>query len=548
MVWKSRGERISLFALFVTALLIVSLLSISDEARLGENGQDSAGTDNNEPSDIQQSAALGREPGDGIPFSCGVRSSGENTTNATMVMENVRWGIGDVTLTPGNQTKPGRIETGEMSAIVYKLPNTINVSHLDLSGNETYDGQTFYRNFTVPVDITMAVYPNTTLEMGYVGEYNYSDRDDDGNPIQDTLHLQGTVIKGFVISNVMRGEGKGHHENGSRGTGDNESNPLIEILSRFNGSEEVGIVCFNIPAMNASSSIFRAGINDDGEAEVVAFEGALDVEVKDIGEEGPFSSCTLEPVSDASPQGVHIANVSEDFHAEVERVDVYHFMITGAVDYSGGTGAPPFFLDPVHHKLYLDPDRPESMEIEGYENYTIEIVIFNADGEETQFITLSGIEPGGVDKIKIDEDSISIRTTSEEEKTIDWEIKQGNETYEFESTISKGEENKIGGLGEGHHYIDPIDPVPIPIDPPGPDDKIIVPEKDDDDEFVIAGMNGYLFMMGLGLPLLIMVIAVVAILLDRKKRKPPIEAPQETPDTDSEAEYMPQEEGKEPAE
>ena len=185
----------------------------------------------------------------GVRADAGSKKTGTN--NETLI-ETVTWSknYNQITETLGDYTKPTKVETTATSSVVYELPDDITVKHVDASGNESHHGTTFWREITVPVDVSVSIDNDSICEMGYVGFYDYDNRKATGNPIQDSVELKANVIKGSVTVSVRpRG--------GGRAPGDN---PLVEVLSRTDDLAAVGKMVLTIPLMDVTGGVFSAGI------------------------------------------------------------------------------------------------------------------------------------------------------------------------------------------------------------------------------------------------------------------------------------------------
>ena len=353
----------------------------------------------------------------------------EGTKNQTLI-ETITWSFNydkiKEKLELGDYTKPTRIETTADSAVVYKLPNSITVKHVDQSNNETYKGKTFWRNITVPVDVSIIISTDTIFEMGYVGSYNYSNREkiegQEGNPIQNTVELRENIIKGTVYIAVKEREG----------TGGLKKDPLIEVLlNEGNASvERLGII---IPVMNTVGGIFSTGLSEKGTVDVEVYNGFVDFEVRKFGEKEPFISITIGQTPNGAPQGVSIDKFDEKVKADV--IDKNVVIINGDVEVLNDKASPPIEISPTEKMIFLDLDGINEFTIKGNETYKIEIKKYKK-GDNIETISIEDIEPGGYDIYIINEDSFEIKTTSTSDKTVAITIEKDGKTYSVELPLT----------------------------------------------------------------------------------------------------------------
>ncbi len=246
-----------------------------------------------------------------------VRASteGKTGTKNEKLVKTVTWSFNYdyITETIGDYENPTRIETSVDGAVVFELLDTITITvkHIDQSGDDEYNGTEFYRNITMSIDVTFIISPETILEIGYLGSFDYENRDSDGNPIQDRLELKGNITKGTVYFIVKPGGGRASAEN-----------PLIDIFSK-EGDTAVGSVAFSIPSETTTSLIFSVGVTEET-TEIEVFEGILDVQNKKVEETGEVivATQTIEVAKDSAPQGISIENVEEDAAASPISKDV----------------------------------------------------------------------------------------------------------------------------------------------------------------------------------------------------------------------------------
>ena len=364
----------------------------------------------------------------GVRADAGSKKTGTN--NETLI-ETVTWSknYNQITETLGDYTKPTKVETTATSSVVYELPDDITVKHVDASGNESHHGTTFWREITVPVDVSVSIDNDSICEMGYVGFYDYDNRNATGNPIQDSVELKANVIKGSVTVSVRpRG--------GGRAPGDN---PLVEVLSRTDDLAAVGKMVLTIPLMDVTGGVFSAGISEDGKAELEVFDGQLDLEVKETEEEDPFLSTTLEATLGQAPRGTTITEIKEGMEANVTDIDKDAVTITGDALVLSETGTPPIEIAPGVLMVLVDPEDIPTLNIAANENYSIEVRKYRADAVETETVTMENIPAGGSDAIMITEDEITLETTSSEEKVVSLEVEEGGKSYTTEVSVKKDE-------------------------------------------------------------------------------------------------------------
>ena len=343
--------------------------------------------------------------------------------NQTLI-ETVTWSynLDKITVTPGDYRNATKIVTTVDSAVVYELPDIINVSHVDESGDE-FDGTTFYRDITVPVDVSVIITADSSFEMGYVGSYDYFNRNEtDGNPIQGTVELKSTTLKGTVYVNV---EPRG----GTRADG---KNPMIEIISGDNSS--VGSIDITIP-YDSTGGLFSIGIID-GNAEVEVFNGAVDLEVKETETTQPYVNETIEASLTEAPKGVTIDKVNDTTEINITGVNKDVITIKGEVDVKDQSLVPPIKLSPTQTMILIDPNNIPELNIESSENYNIEVKKYRKDTDVVDTITVEGIEAGGVDTFKFIDDTIVIKTTSDIAKTIEITVEKDGKTYTVELPLT----------------------------------------------------------------------------------------------------------------
>ena len=338
-----------------------------------------------------------------------ITSTGKDGTNNQTLIKTVTWSYNfeKINEQPGNYTSPSRIETTVDSAIVYELPNIIRVKHIDQSGGK-YDGITFWRLVSVPVNVNIIISTDCIFEMGYIGSYDYENRstieDQEGNPIQDTVYLKGNVIKGTIYVAVNEREG-------SRGL---KTHPLIEVISKEGNTsaESVGII---IPVIDTTGGIFSAGLSENKKVEVDVYKEFVDFEIKESLVEEPYLSVTIGPTQAGVPQGIMVDKFDDKVNVEV--IDKYVVTVKGDVEVLTETATPPLIISPTEKMIFMDPENIKDINIKGNEKYDIEIKKYSKN-DEVETITIEDVEPGGYETYWIGTDFIEITTTSPEEKTV----------------------------------------------------------------------------------------------------------------------------------
>lgn len=352
----------------------------------------------------------------------GVRAwigSGKTGTNNATLIETITWSLNEDNINPigGDWDKPMIIQTTQSSAITYKFPNTIQVKHIDNNGTS------FTRNVTVPhVSITLSLLPNSVIEIGYTGSFDYEKRGNidgqEGNPIQDTLEFKSKVTQGTVIVNLV--------EKGTRQSAD--GTPLIEVLSNPDVITDVGSIDITIP-FETTGGLFSAGITG-GTAEVEVYDGTVDLEAND-------NTTTIETSLSEAPKGVAINKIDETVNVTDINKDVV--TITGDVEILKPTDIPPIEIAPGKNILIIDPLDTLELKLKGNEKYKVEIKKYRKD-EEVEIITIDDIEDGGEDTFIIKDGSYEIKTTSDTEKNVIITIQIGDKIYTLNLPLIKDEE------------------------------------------------------------------------------------------------------------
>jgi len=322
-------------------------------------------------------------------------------------------------ITPGDATSPTYIHAKD-GPVFYYLPATIELQHTDISGEPRYSGQTFTRNVPLTYHQIIMVY-GCEIEIGCTGKYDYTQRDGTGNPIlesADSYEFELKVLQGIAFVN-------GQFTTPTRAS---PSNPAIEVQSE-QGKTTVGSVGVKL-SPDASGGLFSAGISQDGNAVVEVFNGEVDVQVKESGATNPVVSKSIEPAANGAPQGVSIDRVDVNTDPDVERIDKNMATVSGDAEVEMTNDVIPMDVGTGQQLVIIDPDNVPNIKIEGNDTYDLEVKKFRKAEEEFETVKIEGIEAGGTDTFKIEEESIYLKTTSTDEKGINITVEKVEKSYD----------------------------------------------------------------------------------------------------------------------